>query len=63
MCVCGGGGTECLLCACTRLITAFIGSSKLSVRLFGAGVAMEVMDACNVARAAEGRILDENVGC
>lgn len=43
-----------LLSACTRLITAFIGSPKLSVRLFGAGVAMEVMDACEVARASGG---------
>lgn len=43
-----------LLSACTYLITAFIGSSKLSVRLLCAGVAMEVMDACNVARASRG---------
>lgn len=50
----GGGGTVCLLPASTHLITALIGPSKLAERLFGAGVAMAVMDACNVARASGG---------
>lgn len=50
-CVCVRGRRVQCACSLHARIVAFIG---LSLRLFGAGVAMEVMDACNVAMASRG---------